>query len=138
MKKKENGIDFSLTAQFEKNVRIIVKCIECNKSHVLYTCCKITKEKFYLLQTFLESIEYIYGITFRDFSELSSSKYRREENNDENIVEIDTHNDSIAELFKLVQVNKKHTCNSLIEKPYFVARIFPQIYSVCGILKDLI
>ncbi|CAI2194480.1 3437_t:CDS:2, partial [Funneliformis geosporum] len=83
------------------------------------------------------------------FSELSSSKHRREinvninednekENNGENLMETDSHNDPIAELFKLVQVNRKHTCSSPIEKPYFVAGIFPQICNVCRILEDLI
>ena len=95
-------MDFSPTTQFGKNVRTTVKCTECNKPCVLYVRCKITEEEFYLLQTFLESIEYICGTTFKGLSELSSSKYRREENNGENIVEIDTHNDLIAELFKLV------------------------------------
>lgn len=46
--------------------------------------------------------------------------------------------DSIAELFKLVQINKKHTCDSVIEKPYFVAGIFPQVCNICGISEDII
>ncbi|CAI2195293.1 3468_t:CDS:2, partial [Funneliformis geosporum] len=96
-----------------------------------------------------KSIKYTCDTTFRGFSELSSSKHRREinvninednekENNGENLMETDSHNDPIAELFKLVQVNRKHTCSSPIEKPYFVAGIFPQICNVCRILEDLI
>ena len=45
-------------------------------------------------------------------------------------------NDPIAELFKVVQVNKKHICDSTIEKLYFVIGIFPQICSVCGIFSE--
>ncbi|GET01947.1 uncharacterized protein LOC111130598 [Rhizophagus clarus] len=146
-KKEGNGMDFSPTAQFGKNVRTVIKCVECNKPRVLYACHKISEEQFCLLQSFLESIEYTCGITFKGLSELSFSKSRREinvinednekENNNEDI-EGTSRNDPIAELFKVVQVNSKHTCDSAIEKPYFVAEIFPQICSVCSIPEDLI
>ena len=148
-KKGENGMDFSPTAQFGKNVRTVVKCVECNKPCVLYARHKISEEQFRLLQSFLESIEYTCSITFKGLSELSSSKSRKEidaninedddekENNNEDM-EGTSHNDPIAELFKVVQVNIKHTCDSAIEKPYFVAGIFPQICSVCGISEDLV
>src|SRR5277367_3439925 len=139
-------MDFSPTAQFEKNVRTVIKYVECNKPRVLYAHHKISEEQFCLLQSFLESIEYTCGITFKGLSELSSFKSREEidaninedeekENNNENM-EGTSRNDPIAELFKVVQVNKKHTCDSAIEKPYFVAGIFPQICSVCGIFSE--
>jgi hypothetical protein len=126
VEEKGNGMDFSPTAQFGKNVRTTVRCIECNKPRVLYARHKITEEEFCLLQSFLESIEYTCGVTFKGLSDLSSSKHRREtsidinedneKENNEVIVEAESHNDSIAELFKLVQVNIKYTCNSAIEK----------------------
>ena len=42
------------------------------------------KKEFCLLQSFLESIEYTCGITFKGLSELSSSKNREETNVDIN------------------------------------------------------
>ncbi|GBB94590.1 hypothetical protein RclHR1_23880001, partial [Rhizophagus clarus] len=48
-KKEGNSMDFSPTAQYEKNVRTIVKCVECNKPRVLYACHKILEEEFCLL-----------------------------------------------------------------------------------------
>jgi hypothetical protein len=38
-------MDFSPTAQYGKNVRIIVKCVECNKPRVLYAHRKISEEE---------------------------------------------------------------------------------------------
>ncbi|CAB5367427.1 unnamed protein product [Rhizophagus irregularis] len=155
-KKGENGMDFSPTAQYGKNVRTIVKCVECNKPRVLYARHKISEEEFRLLQSFLESIEYTCGVTFKGLSELSSSKSRKESDidvndddekennngdmdvNEDSEKENNNGDDPIAELFKIVQINKKHTCTSAIEKPYFVARIFPQICNICGISEDLI
>ena len=78
---------------------------------------------------------------------MSSSKSRKEidanineDNEKENNEDMEgmSRNDPIAKLFKIVQVNKKHTCDSAIEKPYFVTEIFPQICSVCDISEDLI
>ncbi|PKC52116.1 hypothetical protein RhiirA1_482236 [Rhizophagus irregularis] len=135
-KKGGNGMDFSPTVQYGKNVRTIVKCVECNKPRVLYARHKISEEEFRLLQSFLESIEYTCGVTFKGLSELSSSKNM--DVNEDSEKENNNKDDPIAELFKIVQINKKHTCTSVIEKPYFVARIFPQICNVCGISEDLI
>jgi hypothetical protein len=73
-KKGGNGMDFNPTAQFAKNVRIVVKCAECNKSRVLYACCKISEEEYRLLQSFLKSVEYVCGLLFKGLTELSFSK----------------------------------------------------------------
>ncbi|GBB99355.1 hypothetical protein RclHR1_00350011 [Rhizophagus clarus] len=147
-------MDFSPTAQYGKNVRTIVKCVECNKPHVLYAHHKISEEEFCLLQSFLESIEYTCSVTFKGLSGLSSFRKEsdvdindddKKENNDgdtdingDNEKENNNGSDPVAELFKIVQINKKHTCTLAIEKPYFVTRIFPQICNVCGISEGLI
>ncbi|GES78781.1 hypothetical protein GLOIN_2v1717957 [Rhizophagus clarus] len=127
-KKGGNSMDFSPTAQYGKNVKTIVKCVECSKSRVLYA----------------------------RLSELSSSKSRKESDmdindddekeNDNRNMEVNEDNEKknnnetnpIAELFKIVQINRKHTCTSVIEKPYFIARIFSQICNICGLSEDLI
>ncbi|GBC00752.1 hypothetical protein RclHR1_39600001 [Rhizophagus clarus] len=58
--------------------------------------------------------------------------------NGDNEKENNNRSDPVAELFKIVQINKKYTCTSAIEKSYFVAKIFPQICNICGILEGLI
>ena len=65
-------MDFSPTAQFAKNVRTVVKCTECSKSRVLYARQKISNEQYQLLQTFIDSVEYSCGVTFKNISDLSS------------------------------------------------------------------
>jgi hypothetical protein len=142
-KKGGNGMDFSPTAQFAKNVRTVVKCTECNKPHVLYAHRKISEEEYHLLQPFLESVEYVCGLSFKGLTKLSSSKgicYSTDKDSEKENEDIayEKEIDPIAKLFKLVQINKKHTCNSIIEKPYFVAKIFPQICNICGISEDVI
>ncbi|GBB87281.1 hypothetical protein RclHR1_13710003 [Rhizophagus clarus] len=75
-------MDFSPTAQYGKNIKIIVKYVECNKPRVLYTHHKISEEEFCLLQSFLESIEYTCDVTFKGLFGLNSS--RKESNVDIN------------------------------------------------------
>ena len=190
-KKSGNGMDFSPTAQYAKNVRTVIKCTECNKSRVLYARRKISDEQYQLLQIFIDSIEYSCGVTFRNISDLSflpetavkqsklnnnnqieseeaqahgeSSKAARkrktlpndneemdvenekydtdDENADcaqENEEESEHEVDLIAELFKLVQINAKHTCRSEIEKSYFTAGIFLQVCCLCGTSEDIV
>jgi hypothetical protein len=187
-KRSGNGMDFSPTAQFAKNVRTVVKCVECNKSRVLYARRKISDEQYQLLQIFIDSIEYSCGVSFKDISDLSSlariaeqnrlnnnkgvvdleseemcgenskiiGKRKTPPNNNEENEEYDTDDDEnvdrsqenekktgcevdpISELFKVVQINTKHTCRSEIEKSYFKAEIFVQICCLCGTSEDII
>ncbi|GBB99346.1 hypothetical protein RclHR1_00350002 [Rhizophagus clarus] len=151
-KKCGNGMDFSLTVQFAKNVRTV---------------------------TFIDLIEYSCEVTFKNILDLSFLSSKRQNNNldeleayeesnqiirkrkilpidDEEIDEEnedndkdDNHNqesekktghnnDPIAELFQLVQINAKHTCRSEIKKSYFVAGIFLQVCNLCGTSGDII
>ncbi|CAI2166409.1 16055_t:CDS:2, partial [Funneliformis geosporum] len=73
----------------------------------LYACRKISDEQYQLLQTFIDSIEYSCGVTFKDISDLTEISEQNKLNNKE--VESEEVNgeskrkvDPIAELFKLV------------------------------------
>ncbi|GBB90338.1 hypothetical protein RclHR1_17260004 [Rhizophagus clarus] len=114
---------------------------ECNKPRILYARHKISEEEFCLLQSFLESIEYTCGVTFKGLSGLSFSRKESDVNinnddekennnrdtdiNEDNEKENYNGSDPVVELFKIVQINKKHTCSSAIEKPYFVENELP-------------
>ncbi|CAI2187435.1 13929_t:CDS:2, partial [Funneliformis geosporum] len=46
--------------------------------------------------------------------------------------------DPIAKLFKLIQINAKHTYRSEIKKSYFKAEIFLQICCICNTSEDIV
>ncbi|CAI2166770.1 4452_t:CDS:2, partial [Funneliformis geosporum] len=80
------------------------------KFRVLYACRKISDEQYQLLQTFIDSIEYSCGVTFKDISDLTEISEQNKLNNKEveseeivikKIKKTERKVDPIAELFKL-------------------------------------
>ncbi|CAG8774882.1 32171_t:CDS:1, partial [Racocetra persica] len=74
---------FSPRAQYATNVRILVKCIECNCLRVLYSQHRLNPEEKNLLKNFLETIDYTCGTTFygiSDFTKASPPSFRNNNN----------------------------------------------------------
>ena len=112
-KKSGNGMDFSPTAQFAKNVRTVVKCTECNKPRVLYVRQKISDDQYQLLQTFIDSIEYSCGVTFKNISDLSSLAISQEKNKSSEEInnlegsEVHGENNRVARKHKISQIDNE-------------------------------
>ncbi|CAI2186741.1 954_t:CDS:2, partial [Funneliformis geosporum] len=100
--KKSQNIPI-MSAQFGKNVWTVIKCVKCNKPRVLYACRKLSEEEYLLLQSFLETVEYICGISFKGLTELSFSKSicNDTDEKENEVISHEQETDSIAELFKL-------------------------------------
>ncbi|CAG8767772.1 14884_t:CDS:2, partial [Racocetra persica] len=110
-----NGMGFSPRAQYATNVRILVKCIECNRPRVLYSQYRLNPEEENLLKNFLETIDYTCGTTFYGISDLTkaSPPLFRNDNN------CSINNDEL-------------TCAISIEVPYFSSHLYPDVCFQCG------
>jgi len=91
--KESQGMGFSPSAQYAKNVGTVVQCGECEKWRVLYSKIKLNNEESAKLSRFLDSIQYTCGDSFEELnSEIQQNKY--------------------SELFLKVKVNDKLNCQS--------------------------
>ena len=61
---------FGPTAQFVKNVGIVIKCCECNKWHVLYSKSKLSSFEISILERYLDTIQYPCGVSFEALANL--------------------------------------------------------------------
>ncbi|CAG8800647.1 20291_t:CDS:1, partial [Gigaspora rosea] len=154
-----NSMGFNSRAQFAVNMCVLVKCIECNWSQVLYSQYWLSLEEEDLLKNFIETIDYTCGTTFYGISDLSN-KYNLDvadiqeaengmNNDDNNINDIDddkfidelpmeqqcVNNGSLKALFSHVFVNAKLTCLTPMEVPYFSSRLYSDICFQYGILS---
>ncbi|CAG8552436.1 19428_t:CDS:1 [Gigaspora rosea] len=68
-----NGMGFSPRAQYAANVRVLVKCVECNRPRVLYSQHRLKLKEENLLKNFIETIDYTCGMTFYKISDLTKS-----------------------------------------------------------------
>ena len=104
---KQHGMPFPPSAQYAKNVKVLLQCGECLKWRVLYSKHSLKKQQREELEILVENIEYSCGSVFTD---------------------IEGEEDSIQ---RSVFVKGNLTCNAPIEIPYFTAGYTPICY-YCG------
>ena len=155
-KKKDkggNGMPWSPSAQYAKNVGLTVQCDECNRQRALYSQFKLSDEEKGRLAGFLDTILFTCGTSFQSICDLSDASSRistnernlsssseplskeSEENdviNTPNNQEFQVEEDPIKQLFDHVFINKSLTCTSPMETPYFSACLYPLVCFHCG------
>ena len=104
---KTHGMPFSPSAQYAKNVKVVLQCGECFKWRVLYSKYSLKKDQREELEQLIEDLDYTCGSIFAD---------------------IEAEEDSVL---NSVYVKANLTCNSTIEIPYYTAGNAPMCYH-CG------
>lgn len=104
---KTHGMPFSPSAQYAKNVKVVLQCGECFKWRVLYSKYSLKKDQREELEQLIEDLDYTCGSIFAD---------------------IEAEEDSVL---NSVYVKANLTCNSTIEIPYYTAGNAPICYH-CG------
>ncbi len=103
--KESQGMGFSPSAQYARNISIVIQCEEYNKQRVLYSKSKLNNEESAKLSKFLDGIQYTYGDSFEGLtSEIQQNEF--------------------SELFLKVKVNDKLNCQSNIETSYYSCGLF--------------
>jgi hypothetical protein len=112
--KESQGMGFSPSAQYAKNVGMVVQCGECDKWRVLYSKSKLNHEESTKLSRFLDSIQYTCGDSFESLtSEIQQNEF--------------------SELFLKVKVNDKLNCQSNMEISYYSCGLFEdEMCFICG------
>ena len=95
------------SAQYAKNVKVVLQCGECFKWRVLYSKYSLKKDQREELEQLIEDLDYTCGSIFAD---------------------IEAEEDSVL---NSVYVKANLTCNSTIEIPYYTAGNAPKCYH-CG------
>ena len=94
-KVKSHGMPFSPTAQYAKNINLVVTCSDCDKPRVCYAQKKIDAKQKSKIERELEDVDYSCGSSFDSIDDLEKSPLR------------------------FIHVRKNLSCNSLIEVPYY-------------------
>ena len=102
--------EFGPTAQFVRNVGIVIECNECNKWRVLYSKSKLFPIEVSTLERYLDTIQYICGDSFENLGE----------------------SDDVGEIFKKVRVDDSLLCDRLMEVAYYSSGLFEDICFRCG------
>ena len=112
--KESQGMGFSPSAQYAKNVGTVIQCGECNKWRVLYSKSKLNNEESAKLSRFLDGIQYTCGDSFKGLtSEIQQNEF--------------------LELFLKVKVNDKLNCQSNMETSYYSCGLFEdEVCFNCG------
>lgn len=109
---KHHGMPFAPSAQYAKNVKVVIQCGECLKWRVLYCKHSLRKEQKEELEREIDVLEYTCGSTFADI-----------ECDDESVL-------------TSVFVKANLTCNTPTEIPYYTAGNTPICY-YCGSDREL-
>jgi len=123
-KKKRTLTGFGPTAQFVRNVGIVIECCECNKWRVLYSKSKLSSFEVATLERYLDTIQYICGDSFEA---LANSSIEMENVGDEN-----SESDDVGKIFENVKVDNKLICSSSMEVSYYSSGLFEDICFQCG------
>ena len=94
---KTHGMPFPPSAQYAKNVKVVLQCGECLKWRVLYSKYSLKKDQREELEQLIEDLDYTCGSIFAD---------------------IEAGEDSVL---NSIYVKANLTCNSPIEIPYYTA-----------------
>ena len=127
-KKKRTHIGFSPTAQFVRNVGIVIECCECNKWRVLYSKSKLSSFEIATLERYLDTIQYTCGDSFEA---LKNSSIEMENVGDEN-----SESDEVGNIFENVKVDDKLMCSNPMEVSYYSSGLFEDICFQCGKVPD--
>ena len=112
--KESQGMGFSPSAQYAKNVGTVIQCGECNKWRVLYSKSKLNNEESAKLSRFLDGIQYTCGDSFEGL-----------------ILKIQQN--EFLELFLKVKVNDKLNCQSNMKTSYYSCGLFEnEVCFNCG------
>ncbi|CAB5209375.1 unnamed protein product [Rhizophagus irregularis] len=125
-KKKRAHIEFGPTAQFVRNVGIVIECCECNKWRVLYSKSKLSPFEVSILERYLDTIQYTCGDSFEALVE-NVEQNESNINGDEN-----SEHDYVGEIFKKVKVDDGLICNNPTEISYYSSGLFEEICFQCG------
>ena len=71
IKKAKHNMPFCPTAARAKNVGVTVTCVECEKPHFLFNVKKLSEKDKVILQEFLDTIFYTYGMSFYNTCDLA-------------------------------------------------------------------
>ncbi|CAB5368674.1 unnamed protein product [Rhizophagus irregularis] len=125
-KKKRAHIEFGPTAQFVRNVGIVIECCECNKWRVLYSKSKLSPFEVSILERYLDTIQYTCGDSFEALVE-NVEQNESNINGDEN-----SEHDYVGEIFKKVKVDDGLIFNNPTEISYYSSGLFEEICFQCG------
>ncbi|PKC15507.1 hypothetical protein RhiirA5_408130 [Rhizophagus irregularis] len=148
-KRAKHTMPFCPTAARAKNVSITVNCVECEKPRLIFSAKKLSEKDKTILRRFLDTIFYTCGMSFHNTCDLAmaiSPKYDdgdEEGDDQEEIMDVEGDNenerdepeDSDNEDEESVFVNDSWSCASQVEKPYYSAGIFLDVYFECGSLE---
>ncbi|PKK64053.1 hypothetical protein RhiirC2_788029 [Rhizophagus irregularis] len=123
---KRAHIEFGPTAQFVRNVGIVIECCECNKWRVLYSKSKLSPFEVSILERYLDTIQYTCGDSFEALVE-NVEQNESNINGDEN-----SEHDYVGEIFKKVKVDDGLICNNPTEISYYSSGLFEEICFQCG------
>ena len=70
--KKGNGMPFTPTAQYARNVDVVIQCHECEKWRLLYAKNVVTRWEKTKLEKILEEVQYSCGSSLQDIDDESS------------------------------------------------------------------
>ncbi|CAG8857199.1 15053_t:CDS:1, partial [Gigaspora margarita] len=70
----KHTMPFSPSSIHAKNVGITITCIECEKPHLLFSAKKLLLKEREMLESFLDTILYICGMSFHNTCDLASTK----------------------------------------------------------------
>jgi hypothetical protein len=127
-KKKRTHTGFGPTAQFVRNVGIVIECCECNKWRVLYSKIKPSSFEIATLERYLDTIQYICGDSFEALANSSTVM--------ENISNEDGQSDDVGRIFENVKVDDKLACNNPMEVSYYSSGLFEDICFQCGKIPE--
>lgn len=129
-KKKRTHMGFGPTAQFVKNVGIVIECCECNKWRVLYSKSKLSSSEIFTLERYLDSIQYTCGDSFETLANSSTTIENIEQN--EFDINSEENSDNVGEIFKKVKVDDGLKCSDPTEVSYYSSGLFEEICFQCG------
>ena len=136
-KKKRIHIGFGPTAQFVRNVGIVIECCECNKWHVLYSKSKLASFEISILEKYLDTIQYTCGDSFKALANLRTTIENIEQNESDDInSDENSEHDDVEDIFKKVKVDDELTCSNPTEVSYYSSGLFEEICFQCGKVQD--
>ncbi|CAG8838054.1 3971_t:CDS:2, partial [Gigaspora margarita] len=144
--KPKHTMPFCPAAACAKNIGITVNCIECDKPHLLFNAKKLSEKDHTLLQStydlsmtiLLEQLDIYNELESNSDSDIEvNEQENNEDNSDKEDIKVSNNyaKESISELFSRVLVNNLLSCASKIKKPYYLAKIYPNVCINCGYLK---
>ena len=109
---KGHGMPFSPSAQYAKNVGVVIQCNECQRWRVIYSKTVLSREERNELEEITESLIYTCGSTLQNIQGTATG------------------------LLEKIYVKRNLTCTSFTEIPYYSAK-YEDICYYCGTTDEL-